>query len=149
MNSRVRPVATVKRAVIGHKRKLSKPPARVRPCFQHPTFRYAAWVKITQVGSITCSFEQTVHRPLARPQHRRETVDQQRLQHGAMNHAELSQHRVVHSDTTAQQLEAGVLTAQPAQFARIAHDPNRGIERGAPEAGEGRPGDDQDGLRPP
>ena len=31
-----------KRAVIGHMRKLSKSPARLRSHFQHPTFRYAA-----------------------------------------------------------------------------------------------------------
>jgi hypothetical protein len=32
----------LKRNVIGHMRKLSKLPARVRSFFQHPTFRYAA-----------------------------------------------------------------------------------------------------------
>jgi hypothetical protein len=32
----------LKRALIGHIRKLSKSPARVRSYFQHPTFRYAA-----------------------------------------------------------------------------------------------------------
>ena len=32
----------LKRAVVGHMRKLSRSPARVRSYFQHPTFRYAA-----------------------------------------------------------------------------------------------------------
>ena len=44
----------LKRAVIGHMRKLSMSPHRVRSFFGHKAFRYAARSKITQAGSIRC-----------------------------------------------------------------------------------------------
>ncbi|MDO9712953.1 hypothetical protein Q7A36_31785 [Paracraurococcus sp. LOR1-02] len=44
--------AQLRRVAIGHMRKLSKPPDRVRSVFGHKTFRYAAWLKITQTGSV-------------------------------------------------------------------------------------------------
>ncbi len=43
----------LKRAVVGHMRKLSKSPARIRSYFRHHTFRYAAQSKATQAGSIS------------------------------------------------------------------------------------------------
>jgi transposase len=45
--------AQLQRAVVGHMRKLSKLPHRVRSLFGHKTFRYAAWFKLAQAGSIT------------------------------------------------------------------------------------------------
>ena len=45
----------LKRAVVGHMRKLSKSPRRVRSLFGNETFRYVAWFKITQAGSIRIS----------------------------------------------------------------------------------------------
>ncbi len=42
----------LERALVGHRRGLSKPPHRVRSFFGHKTFRYAARFKTTQAGSM-------------------------------------------------------------------------------------------------
>jgi hypothetical protein len=61
-------------------------------------------------------------------QHRRETVDQQTLQHGAVRNAELRQRGWVHANPAAQPLETNVLAAQPVQLARAPYLLHRGIE---------------------
>src|ERR687893_756137 len=67
-------------------------------------------------------------RGVAGLQHRREAVDQQLLQHGAVGDPELRQGGVVHADPAAQPLEADVLAAQPVQLAGAAHTLHRGVE---------------------
>jgi hypothetical protein len=62
-----------------------------------------------------------LERGVARLQHRRETVDQQSLQHGAVRDPELGQRGVVHADPAAQPLEADVLAAEPVHCAGTAH----------------------------
>jgi hypothetical protein len=61
-------------------------------------------------------------------QHRREAVDQQTPQHGAVCNPELRQRGGVHAHPAAQPLEADVLAAQPVQLARAPHPLDRGVE---------------------
>jgi hypothetical protein len=69
-----------------------------------------------------------LERGVAARQHRREAVDQQALQHGAVRDPEVGQGGVVHADPAAQPLEADVLAAQPVQLAGAAHAHHRGVE---------------------